>query len=131
MAPTGTTLIGAHHTEHASSIEFDLIVVGGGITGAWATLLASRAGLRVCLVEARDCRMRLIVTDGVFSMDGIVANLPAICDLAEKYDASVMVSCTAASATCNRWTSHACVSPSKSVRCTRVNSPNLSSRSPA
>ncbi|MFG0304940.1 MAG: FAD-dependent oxidoreductase [Phycisphaerales bacterium JB040] len=54
MAPPETTLIGAQHAEHASTQEFDLIVVGGGITGAWATLLASRAGLRVCLVEARD-----------------------------------------------------------------------------
>ena len=43
------------------------------------------------LRNAGDCRMRLIVTDGVFSMDGIVANLPAICDLAEQYDATVMV----------------------------------------
>ncbi len=36
-------------------------------------------------------RNKLIVTDGVFSMDGVVANLPAICDLADKYDALVMV----------------------------------------
>ena len=36
-------------------------------------------------------RHKLIVTDGVFSMDGVVANLPAICDLADKYDALVMV----------------------------------------
>ena len=36
-------------------------------------------------------RFRLIATDGVFSMDGIIANLPAICDLAERYDALVMV----------------------------------------
>lgn len=43
------------------------------------------------LKEAVDCRYRLIATDGVFSMDGIIANLPAICDLAEKYDAMVMV----------------------------------------
>lgn len=43
------------------------------------------------LKEAKDCRYRLIATDGVFSMDGIVANLPAICDLADKYDALVMV----------------------------------------
>lgn len=43
------------------------------------------------LKQASHCRMRLIVTDGVFSMDGIVANLPQICDLAEKYDATVMV----------------------------------------
>ena len=43
------------------------------------------------LKAARDCRFRMVATDGVFSMDGIVANLPAICDLAEKYDALVMV----------------------------------------
>ncbi len=43
------------------------------------------------LIEAKDARFRLIATDGVFSMDGIIANLPAICDLADKYDALVMV----------------------------------------
>jgi glycine C-acetyltransferase len=43
------------------------------------------------LAEARDCRFRLIATDGVFSMDGIVADLPAICDLAARHDALVMV----------------------------------------
>lgn len=47
--------------------------------------------LKNCLIEASDARFRLIATDGVFSMDGILANLPAICDLAEKYDAMVMV----------------------------------------
>ncbi len=43
------------------------------------------------LKEAADCRFRLIATDGVFSMDGIIANLQGICDLAERYDAMVMV----------------------------------------
>ncbi|MEO8963190.1 MAG: glycine C-acetyltransferase [Gammaproteobacteria bacterium] len=43
------------------------------------------------LQEAKNCRFRLIATDGVFSMDGTIANLPAICDLADKYDALVMV----------------------------------------
>lgn len=43
------------------------------------------------LKEAKNARYRLISTDGVFSMDGIIANLSAICDLAEKYDAMVMV----------------------------------------
>lgn len=43
------------------------------------------------LIEAKEARFRLIATDGVFSMDGIIANLPAICELAEKYDALVMV----------------------------------------
>ncbi len=49
------------------------------------------AELEARLKEARDCRFRLIATDGVFSMDGIMANLPAICDLAEQYKALVMV----------------------------------------
>jgi len=43
------------------------------------------------LIEAEDCRYKLIATDGVFSMDGIIANLSGICDLAEKYDAMVMI----------------------------------------
>lgn len=49
------------------------------------------ADLERCLKEAKDARFRLIATDGVFSMDGYLANLPAICDLADKYDALVMV----------------------------------------
>ncbi|MBX5459961.1 MAG: glycine C-acetyltransferase [Steroidobacteraceae bacterium] len=47
--------------------------------------------LESCLKQAAGARTRLIATDGVFSMDGFVANLPAICDLAAKYDALVMV----------------------------------------
>lgn len=47
--------------------------------------------LEAKLIEAKNARFRLIATDGVFSMDGILANLPAICELAEKYDAMVMV----------------------------------------
>ncbi len=45
------------------------------------------------LIAAKEAGARhiLVVTDGVFSMDGVVANLPAICDLAEKFDALVMV----------------------------------------
>jgi len=43
------------------------------------------------LTEAKDARLRLIATDGVFSMDGRVARLAEICDLAEKHDAAVMV----------------------------------------
>ena len=42
------------------------------------------------LKEASSARYRLIATDGVFSMDGIIANLKGVCDLAEKYDAMVM-----------------------------------------
>jgi glycine C-acetyltransferase len=43
------------------------------------------------LQEAKHARFRLIATDGVFSMDGTLANLPAICELAQRYDAMVMV----------------------------------------
>jgi glycine C-acetyltransferase len=49
------------------------------------------ADLERQLKASTDCRFRLIATDGVFSMDGIIANLNGICDLAEKYDAMVMV----------------------------------------
>lgn len=47
--------------------------------------------LEAKLKEAKDCRFRLIATDGVFSMDGIIANLKAICDLADQYNALVMI----------------------------------------
>jgi len=49
------------------------------------------ADLEARLKEAAQARFRLIVTDGVFSMDGSIANLRGICDLAERYDALVMV----------------------------------------
>ncbi len=47
--------------------------------------------LEARLIEAKDARFKLIATDGVFSMDGYIANLKGICDLAEKHDAMVMV----------------------------------------
>ena len=47
--------------------------------------------LEQALKASADARYRLIATDGVFSMDGYIANLRAICDLADKYDAMVMV----------------------------------------
>ena len=52
---------------------------------------ADMADLERCLQEAQAQRFRIIVTDGVFSMDGNVAPMDKICDLAEKYDALVMV----------------------------------------
>lgn len=52
---------------------------------------ADMEDLERCLQEAKDCRFRIIATDGVFSMDGNVAPMDKICELAEKYDALVMV----------------------------------------
>jgi glycine C-acetyltransferase len=49
------------------------------------------ADLEAKLREASSARFRMIATDGVFSMDGIICNLQAVCDLAEKYNALVMV----------------------------------------
>lgn len=49
------------------------------------------ADLEAQLKQAAGARFRMIATDGVFSMDGIIANLPSICDLAERYRALVMV----------------------------------------
>lgn len=49
------------------------------------------AELEARLREASESRFRMIATDGVFSMDGSIANLPGICDLADRYDALVMV----------------------------------------
>lgn len=49
------------------------------------------ADLRRCLEEAKDAKIKLIATDGVFSMDGIIADLKSICDLADEFDALVMV----------------------------------------
>ena len=51
----------------------------------------SPADLERCLKEAAGCRIKMIATDGVFSMDGTIANLCAVCDLADKYNAVVMV----------------------------------------
>ncbi len=47
--------------------------------------------LEQCLKDSQQCRSRMIATDGIFSMDGYVANLPDICTLADRYDALVMV----------------------------------------
>ena len=49
------------------------------------------ADLEAKLKEAAGARFRLIASDGVFSMDGYIANLPEICTLADRYDARVMI----------------------------------------
>ena len=50
-----------------------------------------KADLERCLKEAADARIKMIVTDGVFSMDGVIADLKSVCDLADKYGALVTV----------------------------------------
>ncbi len=52
---------------------------------------SNMAELEQCLKDSKGARTRLIATDGVFSMDGFIARLGEICDLAERYDALVMV----------------------------------------
>src|SRR5438045_2483755 len=52
---------------------------------------ADMAELEDCLKKTRGKRVRMIATDGVFSMDGTIAPLPQICDLADRYQALVMV----------------------------------------
>jgi glycine C-acetyltransferase len=52
---------------------------------------ADMADLEQQLIAAKDCRHRIIVTDGAFSMDGSVAPLDKICDLADKYEALIMI----------------------------------------
>jgi len=52
---------------------------------------SNMAHLEEKLQEAQSCRLRMVITDGVFSMDGDIAPLDKICDLADKYDAMVMV----------------------------------------
>ena len=52
---------------------------------------SNMAELEQCLKDSQGARTRLIATDGVFSMDGFIARLAEICDLAERYDALVMV----------------------------------------
>ncbi|MBL4770945.1 MAG: aminotransferase class I/II-fold pyridoxal phosphate-dependent enzyme, partial [Planctomycetes bacterium] len=54
-------------------------------------LIEELADLEEQLKQAQGARSRIIVTDGVFSMDGFIAKVDEICDLAQKYDAIVMV----------------------------------------
>ncbi len=86
-------LLGAEDAVISDSLNHASIIDGIRLCKAQRLRYANRdmGELEARLVEAESARFRLIVTDGVFSMDGTYANLPAICDLAEQYDALVMV----------------------------------------
>jgi len=87
------TLLGAEDAIISDALNHASIIDGVRLCKAKRFRYANNdmTALEQCLKDAQDARFRLIATDGVFSMDGILANLPAICDLAEKYDAMVMV----------------------------------------
>ncbi len=87
------TLLGADDAIISDALNHASIIDGVRLCKAKRFRYANNdmAELERCLQQAQDARYRLIATDGVFSMDGVIANLPAICDLAERYDALVMV----------------------------------------
>ncbi len=87
------TLLGEHDAIISDALNHASIIDGVRLCKARRFRYANNdmSDLEQKLIESRDCRFRLIATDGVFSMDGILANLPAICDLADKHDAMVMV----------------------------------------
>ncbi len=87
------TLLGPEDAVISDALNHASIIDGVRLCKAQRLRYANNdmAELERCLKEAGNARFRLIATDGVFSMDGIVADLPAICELAELYDAMVMV----------------------------------------
>ncbi|MFD5720662.1 glycine C-acetyltransferase [Streptomyces sp. NPDC127036] len=87
------TLLGAEDAVISDALNHASIIDGIRLSKARRFRYANRdmADLEAQLKEASDARRRLIVTDGVFSMDGYVAPLKEICDLADRYDAMVMV----------------------------------------
>ena len=87
------TLLGSEDAVISDALNHASIIDGVRLCKArrYRFAHADMADLERCLTEAADARTRLIATDGVFSMDGDVARLDQICDLAEKHDALVMV----------------------------------------
>ncbi|QYH34567.1 glycine C-acetyltransferase [Salinibacterium sp. M195] len=86
-------LLGAEDAVISDELNHASIIDGVRLSKAGRYRYKNRdmADLEAQLIAAKDARRRLIVTDGVFSMDGYLAPLEAICDLAEQYDAMVMV----------------------------------------
>jgi glycine C-acetyltransferase len=87
------TLLGAEDAIISDELNHASIIDGVRLSKAQRYRYKNNdmADLEARLVEAKSARFRMIATDGVFSMDGYIANLPAICDLAERYDSLVMV----------------------------------------
>ncbi|MDH2431579.1 glycine C-acetyltransferase [Pokkaliibacter sp. MBI-7] len=87
------TLLGAEDAIISDALNHASIIDGVRLCKAQRFRYANNdmADLERQLQAAEGCRFKLIATDGVFSMDGIIANLSAICDLADKYGALVMV----------------------------------------
>ena len=89
------TLLGAEDAVISDELNHASIIVGVRLCKAKRYRYKNNdmAALRECLEDAKasGCKKILIATDGVFSMDGYIANLQGICDLAEEFDALVMV----------------------------------------
>lgn len=87
------TLLGAEDAVISDSLNHASIIDGVRLCKAQRFRYQNNdmTDLEAQLKAAANARVKLIVTDGVFSMDGITANLKAVCDLADKYNALVMV----------------------------------------
>jgi len=87
------TLLGEEDAVISDALNHASIIDGVRLSKAQRHRYANNdmADLEAQLKAAASARFKLIATDGVFSMDGILANLKAVCDLAEKYGAMVMV----------------------------------------
>ena len=87
------TLLGAEDAVISDELNHASIIDGVRLCKAqrYRYKNCDMADLEAQLQAAKEARFRLIATDGVFSMDGTIANLKGVCDLAEKYEAMVMV----------------------------------------
>lgn len=87
------TLLGAEDAIISDALNHASIIDGVRLCKAKRFRYENRDmnALEDCLKDAADCRFTLIVTDGIFSMDGYIARLDEVCDLAERYGAMVMV----------------------------------------
>uniref|UniRef100_UPI00356620A7 glycine C-acetyltransferase n=1 Tax=Pontiella sp. TaxID=2837462 RepID=UPI00356620A7 len=87
------TLLGPEDAVISDALNHASIIDGVRLCKAQRKIYpnSDMAELEERLKETQDCRIRLIATDGVFSMDGTIADLKSICDLADKYNTLVMV----------------------------------------